>query len=126
MVGFDPAASIADIADGLLDLADGIETGLTPREAARLALARARTTSASVPDFGTLADLWPTLAVEERRHVLRGSLGAVWVRKGRGPASERVRVVAAGHGPARSNGRHVLEPLDWDADLEGEIGPTGA
>ncbi len=39
VVGFDPTASIDDIAAGLLDLADGIETGLTPRGAARLALA---------------------------------------------------------------------------------------
>jgi len=73
--------------------------------------------------------LWPEMTVEERRTVLRGALGVVWVRKGRGPLEERVRVIAAGFEPdlvhPGGSARDVV-PLDWVPDLPGEIGAAGA
>lgn len=74
---------------------------------------------------GELVELWPNLAVEERRHVLSSALGVVWVRRGRGAVAERVRLIARGSEPAglpasgfRRSERFVL---DWDGDLDGEI-----
>jgi hypothetical protein len=48
----------------------------------------------------------------------------VWVRKGRGPCSERVRVIGSG-APLLIPGEMV--PLDWpEDDLVAEIRPTRA
>jgi Recombinase zinc beta ribbon domain len=80
---------------------------------------------------GDLEGLWPTLTVQQRAHVLRGVLGVVWVRKGRGlPVAERVRVIARGHEPADlsrpgSGPIRPVGPVEWpEGDLEGEIRPN--
>jgi DNA invertase Pin-like site-specific DNA recombinase len=69
-----------------------------------------------------LAGVWDDLSVDERRHVLRGFLGVVWVWK------ERVRFIARGYEPDGLSlpGRKGPEaaPLD-DAPLEGEVGVAG-
>ena len=90
-------------------------------------VAEARIAAGPIPSPTSLRELWPELSVDERAHVLRGAIGAVWVRSGRGTAAERARVVAAGFGPERPAGRQrlALNPLDWPADLPGEIRPTG-
>lgn len=97
-------------------------------EAARHALAQARQRVGPLPEMGDIRELWEALSVEERRHLLRGALGVIWVKKGRGPCSERVRVIAPGYVPdgLSQMGRNVpLEPLDWERHLEGEIRVTG-
>jgi site-specific DNA recombinase len=72
---------------------------------------------------GTLGEVWPKLTVEQRRHVLSGALGVVWVRKGNGPAADRARVIATGFEPVGLDvGRRVeVAPLDWVDDLPGEV-----
>jgi site-specific DNA recombinase len=74
---------------------------------------------------GDIGSIWPGLSVEERRHFLRGSLGIVWVRRGRLQIAARVRLIARGFEPVG-----LPEPgfirrdrfiLPWDADLDGEI-----
>lgn len=95
-------------------------------EAARARLAEARIEAPDVPDPTTVRELWPTMSAAERNRVLRGALDVVWVRRGRG-ADDRVRMVAHGHGPADlsvQGKRFKIRPLDWSADLPGEIRPT--
>jgi hypothetical protein len=74
---------------------------------------------------GELVELWPDLAVEERRHVLSSALGVVWVLRGRGAVAERVRLIARGSEPAGlpASGFQRSERfvLDWEGDLDGEI-----
>jgi DNA invertase Pin-like site-specific DNA recombinase len=112
--------------------ADSFAAGMQARvEAVREAsnkVGEARAAAGPIPEPLSLRELWPDLSVDERAHVLRGSLGAVWVRNGRGPAAERARVVAAGFGPVRPTGHQRLDlaGLDWSADLPGEIRPAGS
>ena len=72
--------------------------GMTERaeavQAARRKLAEARLRSTPLPAPADVEELWPDLTVAERRHVLRGSLAAVVVAKGRG--LQRVRIFEAG------------------------------
>ena len=112
--------------------AESFAAGMRSRtEAVKEASARvgeARAAAGPIPAPLSLRELWPELSVEERAHVLRGALGAVWVRNGRGTAAERTRVVAAGFGPDRPTGnrRLAVAALDWSADLPGEIRPARA
>lgn len=110
LAAYQDAVSVSDIG------ADNFTTGMRSRvaavERARRALAEARLRSAPLPDAGDLAGLWPKLTVEERRHVLRGSLSAVVVRKGTRDLLNRVRVFAPDA---------VLTFPLGDGDLPGEI-----
>lgn len=72
----------------------GMRSRVEAVEAIRRELAQARLSSPLIPEGGSVVDLWPELSVDERRHVLRGALSGVWVRKGRGP--DRVRLVDHG------------------------------
>lgn len=80
-----------------------------------------------VPGAERIGDAWPGLTVQERRHVLRGALAAVFVRRGRGTAAERAVVIAAGHLPpglpTRAGG--VVGPVDADG-LPGQVRAAGA
>jgi hypothetical protein len=104
----------------------GMRTRVEAVERARAGVADARLTVGTVPAPRALRELWPELSIAERGQILRGAVGVVWVRRGRGSASERARVVAAGFEPPRPTGRERLElrALDWDSDLPGEIRPT--
>jgi len=105
--------------------------GLRDRQAkmervkARIVAARDRWQS-DLPS-GDLDSLWPKLRADERGHVLRGSLGVVWVRKGRGDVASRVRVIAHGYEPPNlsrpgSGAIRPVEPVDWpEGDLPGEL-----
>jgi DNA invertase Pin-like site-specific DNA recombinase len=111
--------------------ADAFTAGMRRRvqdvEAARDALSAARGRQTLIPHLGDLAAVWGLLSVEERRHLLRSSLGIIWVKKGRGPAHERMRIIAAGYVPdgLSDPGRRStpIAALDWEAHLEGEIRP---
>jgi DNA invertase Pin-like site-specific DNA recombinase len=102
--------------------AEGMKDRIAALERAELESRRARQVVGSVPPPGTLRELWPDLSVEERGHVLRGSLGAVYVRKGRGPADGRVRIFAPGFEPPSLREGRDVGPLPWDDDLDGVIG----
>jgi DNA invertase Pin-like site-specific DNA recombinase len=110
------------------------ETGMRSRvaevEEARRTLATQRLATPRVLP-GTLGDLWPTLSVAERRQVLRSAFSVIWIRRGRNPVPERVRLIAAGfESPDLSvQGRPAGPPLTlpWpEADLEGEVRVAGA
>ena len=93
---------------------------------AKLATAQAAAGPAVATMGGPLADIWPNLSVEDRRHVLRRSLAVVWVRKGRRNIPARTRIIAAGYGPAELSrgGRRSwpIAPLPWPVGhLEGEL-----
>lgn len=108
--------------------AHGLRTRLDAVEGARQGLAEARGRSPDIPSPATVRELWPTLDGAERNQVLRGALDVVWVRRGRGAG--RVRLIAAGHGPAglsRQGTRFTPRAADWPtADLPGEVRPTSA
>lgn len=107
---YQEATRLADV--GVEHFAEGMRKRTGDVEAARRDLARARLAAPALPT-GSLEDL----TAEQLRHVLRGSLGVVWVRKGR-PAE--IRIVAAGFEPSE------FGAADWpDLDLPGEIRPTG-
>ena len=58
------------------------------------------------------------LSVAGRRQVLGGTFGVVWVAKGRGPATERVKVSdLVPDLPRPGFGRFAVEPIGWD-DVE--------
>lgn len=101
----------------------GMRSRIEAVEGARSRVADARLVAGPLPAPLPLRELWPDLSIAERGHVLRGAVGVVWVRPGRGLASERARVVAAGFEPPRPPRRQRLElrSLDWQADLPGEI-----
>jgi DNA invertase Pin-like site-specific DNA recombinase len=95
--------------------------GLRQRvEAVRVARAELAATyrGADLPPV-ELEGIWPDLSVDERRQILRGFLGVIWVWP------EHVRLVARGYEPQGLSmpGRKGPEavPLD-DASLEGEVG----
>jgi DNA invertase Pin-like site-specific DNA recombinase len=107
---------------------DGMRPRVEGVQKARRALAEARSSVGPIPEAGDLAQLWPELTVDQRRRVLGGVLGVVWVRRGRGDVVDRVRIVAAGSEPAslsrRGTSAGPVESLAWDGDLPGEIRPT--
>ena len=116
---------------GAEHVADALRSRAARVDVARRELAEARLRSAPIVPGGDVRAAWPEFSVEDRRHVLRGALSVVWIRKGRGPIAERARVVAAGFGPADlprpGGGRFAVEPAPWpDRDLPGEIRPTSA
>jgi DNA invertase Pin-like site-specific DNA recombinase len=112
--------------------ASGMRSRIQEVERARRGVAEARIAAGGdLPDSGTLGRRWPDLSIEQRRHVLRGALGAVFVRKGRGVGPERVKLLAAGFEPAdlpRHHGtrRAVPRLFEWVDDLPGEVRPLGA
>lgn len=93
----------------------GMQSRMSAVNDAREALSQARLAVGPLPLDGSLRDMWDDMSPEERGHVLRGALSAVFVSKGRGACEGRVRVFAAGS-PAPSL------PLGVD-DLPGEVRP---
>lgn len=106
---------------------EGMRARVAAVEAARERVGRLRALSGSVERVEDLRAVYERGPVEGRGHVLRGGLSTVWVRRGRGPCVERVRVVEAGHALDDNALRGMpLEPLDWvEHDLVGEIRPLG-
>jgi site-specific DNA recombinase len=107
----------------------GMRSRVAAVEESRRALATQRLASPNVLP-GTLVDLWPKLCPAERRPVLRSSFSVIWIRRGRAPVAERVRLIADGFEPADLSvqGRPAGPPvtLAWpEADLEGEIRVPG-
>jgi DNA invertase Pin-like site-specific DNA recombinase len=123
---YQTATKAADLGADLM--AAGLRHRADAVQDARHALGVARMAAGPLPEPQSLRALWPELSVEERRHVLRGALSVVWVRKGRGHVADRVRLIAAGHAPhdLSSRGRPApLRPVDWtDDDLPGEVRAT--
>jgi DNA invertase Pin-like site-specific DNA recombinase len=78
------------------DIAAGMQAHAQAVRQARRAFAEARAAAVPVPDVRSFGEAWESLSVERRRHVLRGGLGAVVVRKGRGPDPDRVRILEPG------------------------------
>lgn len=121
------AVSVSGV--GAEHFAAGMRDRVAAVETARRDLGQARVAQPT-PALEEVESLWPALTVEERRQVLRGAIGVVWVRKGRRNVTERVRIVAAGFEPADLSRpgfrRAELRPVDWEADLPGEIGTPGA
>jgi DNA invertase Pin-like site-specific DNA recombinase len=96
------------------DIAAGMQAHAQAVRSARKTFAEARAAAVPVPDVKTFGEAWESLSGEQRRHVLRGSLGAVVVRKGRGPDLGRVRILGPGAVVNED------EPVDFDR-LESEV-----
>ncbi len=110
--------------------ADAFMAGMETRQAEVDRLERlledARAAVALLPNLSNVREAYAGWSVEERRHLLRGSLGAVWVWRGRGPAAERVRLVAKGFETTRKGWERLdISPLAWEDHLPGEIRPAG-
>jgi DNA invertase Pin-like site-specific DNA recombinase len=88
---FQRAISAAGV--GAEHVAAGIRERVDRVDAARRALADAWATQRPSRLPSSLAEMWWDLPIEERRHVLRSSLSAVVVRKGRGDLPSRVRLI---------------------------------
>jgi site-specific DNA recombinase len=94
--------------------------------AAKARLAQARLEAPPVPAPERVRELWAGFSDAERNQLIRSSLAAVWVRRGRGTG--RVRIVAAGHGPENlsvQGKRFRPRAAAWPrGDLPGEVRPA--
>jgi DNA invertase Pin-like site-specific DNA recombinase len=107
-------------------LVSGIRERVEAVKRGRRELGEARLAVGDLPEAGTLGERWPKMSVEQRNHVLSRSLGAVFVRKGRGVSADRVKVLARGFEPddlPRHHGRQrvVPRPFEWVDDMPGEV-----
>lgn len=118
---FQEATRVADV--GAEHFATGMKRRADDVESARRRLGEV-SAGQKIERIFTLNTAWDELDVQGRRHVLRGSFGVVWVRKGRGPAPARVKVMAdVPDGlPAPGRSAFPIAPVSWD-DLEGAIEP---
>jgi hypothetical protein len=80
-------------------IAAGIRSRVEVVKEKRRKLAEARLAAGPLPETGALRDRWPAMSVDERRHVLRGAIGAIFVRKGRGIGPERIKCLRAVSSP---------------------------
>jgi hypothetical protein len=104
------AGDVDMFADGLRQRADAVR-------GARAEMAAAYR-SVDLPPVD-IRGIWPELSIEERRQLLRGFLGVVWVWR------EHVRLVARGYEPQGLSmpGRKGPEPVALDdTRLEGQLG----
>jgi DNA invertase Pin-like site-specific DNA recombinase len=121
-----------DIADvGPEHFAAAMGDAVADVERCRRELAEAHLAAAPLPDSTAVADVLEELDVDELRHVLRGALGVIWVRKGRGKLERRIRIVARGFEPADlsvqgiPSGPPVTIELP-EGDLDGEVRPPAS
>jgi DNA invertase Pin-like site-specific DNA recombinase len=98
---------------------DMYAAGLTERSKrvddllAEMALVRGGGTDSS---FTGLVEIWPSLDVREKQTVLRSSMDAIFVRRGREPIEERTFIVAPGELPdtvPQRGKRRPLTSFDW-------------
>jgi site-specific DNA recombinase len=104
---------------------DGYDARVAEMDTARRALADAASTGAlSLPPVALL-DHWRGATITERRELLAADITAVFVKAGRAPIDERVRIVWRGEQvelPKR--GRHtatMLPPYEWGAADAGMV-----
>ena len=113
---FQEATSASQV--GAEHFASGLKQRVADVDAAREALGRIRRQSPPRAHADAL-DVWEELSVEDRRAVLSGVLGVVWVRKGRAPLEDRVRLVALGDEPSDlsrpGSSPGIASPLVWDS-----------
>jgi DNA invertase Pin-like site-specific DNA recombinase len=95
---------------------------------ARRTLAHVRAASAVELPVGSIREVWEALSIEERRHLLRGTLPVVFVRRGRRSVAERVRLLTEEPSdlPRPGSGAGRVVGIPWEADLPGEIRPPAA
>jgi site-specific DNA recombinase len=90
-------------------------------EQARRALGRAQAVTGVVAEARSVAEVFESLSVVAKRHVLRRAIGVVWVRKAR---QDRIKVVRTGFEPDNLSGPGRSAPpvrVEW-AELPGEVG----
>jgi triacylglycerol esterase/lipase EstA (alpha/beta hydrolase family) len=104
---------------------DGYDARVAEMDTARRALADAASTGALALPPVALLDHWRDATVAERRELLAADITAVFVKAGRAPIDERVRIVWRGEQvelPKR--GRHtatMLPPYEWGAADAGMV-----
>jgi hypothetical protein len=123
LAAFQQAIKVADIGPEVF--AAGMRSRVEAVKLAQRAVAEARAGAGDLPQ-GTLAERWAGMSVEERGQLLSRSLGAVFVRKGRGVSADRVKVLAAGFEPDALPGHHgrrrvVPRRFEWVEDMPGEV-----
>lgn len=74
---------------------------------------------------GGIEDVWPSLTVIERRQVIAGTIGSVWVKRGRGvPLETRVKLSTPDEDvPGQGHKAAPAAPIEWatitsDVDLQ--------
>lgn len=116
---FQQAVAAADL--GVDRMAEGLRSRARRVDVARAKLARMSSRMGLAFPDQNVGELWSGFDVGRRGQVLRGALGVVWVRKGKGPAVDRVKVIAAGFEPdglpRPGSQRFVVAPLEWSEDL---------
>jgi hypothetical protein len=120
------ALDIADV--GAEHFAAAMRDAAAEVDRCRRELAEAHLAAEPVPGPADVADVLEELDVDELRHLLRSSLGVVWVKRGRRDVERRVRIVAKGFEPddlsvqGIPSGPPVSAELP-EGDLDGEIRP---
>lgn len=120
---FQAATSASGV--GAEHFASGLRSRAEAVEAASAALGRVRGAQMASQDGVDAIRSYDSLGVAERRQVLRGALGVVWVWKGRG--LDRVKLIRAGMEPAMLSGPGVSVPLVEVSrgELPGEVSVPG-
>jgi hypothetical protein len=98
---------------GVDAFAEGMRQRNDAVELARTKLGELQAASA-VDETRSLADDWPDLSVEEKRHLLRASIGAVWIRRGRGNYADRVKICDPLPTQVGRGADAPLEPVAWN------------
>lgn len=97
---------IEAFADGLRARSDAVENA-----SRRLGEVQAAGGEHQITD---LFDDWPTLTVEEKRHLLRSAIGAVWVRSGKRDFANRIKICDPIDTGVKQGTSAPIGTVNWD------------
>ena len=92
---------------------DGLQTRSTAVEDARRRVGELQAAGGTNETRSLYAD-WPELTVQEKRHLLRASIGAVWVRPGKRDFANRIKICDPIDLEVRRGVTTPINTVDWD------------
>lgn len=109
---------------GVEAFADGLRARSDAVEDARRRVGELQA-AGGTQDVTDLFGAWPTLTVEEKRHLLRSAIGAVWVRPGKRDFANRIKICDPIDTGVRQGTSAPIRTVDWD-DLPVSVRLTSA
>ena len=109
---------------GVEAFAEGLRARSEAVEDARHRLGEVQAASGS-SDITDMFTDWPTLTVQEKRHLLRSAIGAVWVRSGKRDFANRIKICDPIDTGIKQGTSAPIRTVDWD-DLPVSVRLTGS